>query len=193
VVIVPPSFPASTIPEFIAYAKANPGKINMASGGVGASSHIFGELFKTMAGIELLHVPYRGVYMNDLISGQVHVINPIPQALELIRTGKIRALAVTTLQRLKSLPDLPTVAEFVPGYEALGWYGLGMPKATPSEIVVKVNAAMNKALADPKLIERLAALGVEPMPMTPAEFTKFVASESDKWTKVIRSAGVSLE
>jgi tripartite-type tricarboxylate transporter receptor subunit TctC len=194
VVIVPPSFPASTIPEFIAYAKANPGKINMASGGVGASSHIFGELFKTMAGIELLHVPYRGVYMNDLISGQVHVvINPIPQALELIRTGKIRALAVTTLQRLKSLPDLPTVAEFVPGYEALGWYGLGMPKATPAEIVVKVNAAMNKALADPKLIERLAALGVEPMPMTPAEFTKFVASESDKWTKVIRSAGVSLE
>jgi tripartite-type tricarboxylate transporter receptor subunit TctC len=156
--------------------------------------HLSGELFKTMAGIELLHVPYRGVYMNDLIAGQVQVvINPIPQALELIRGGKIRALAVTTLKRLKSLPDMPTVAEFVPGYEALGWYALGMPKATPAEFIDKINAATNKALADPKLVERLAALGVEPMPMSPAEFARFVAAESDKWTKVIRSAGVTLE
>jgi tripartite-type tricarboxylate transporter receptor subunit TctC len=194
VVIVPPTFPAKTIPEFIAYAKANPGKINFASGGVGSSSHIFGELFKTMAGIEMQHVPYRGVYINDLISGQIHaVVNPIPQSLELIRTGKIRGLAVTTLKRLPSLPDTPMVSEFVPGYEALGWYALGMPKQTPAEIVNKVNAATNKALADPKLIERLASLGVEPMAMSPAQFSKFVAGESDKWTKVIRDAGVTLE
>ena len=194
VVIVPPSFPAKTIPEFIAYAKANPGKINMASGGKGSSSHIFGELFKAMAGVDLLHVPYRGVYMNDLISGQVQVVvNPIPQALELIRSGKLRALGVTTLKRLEALPDIPTVAESVPGYEAIGWYGLGMPKNTPAEIVNRINEATNKALADPKLKERLANLGVEPMPMTPAEFGKFVGSEADKWTKVIRAAGVTPE
>ena len=194
VVIVPPSFPAKTIPEFIAYAKANPGKINMASGGKGSSSHIFGELFKAMAGVDLQHVPYRGVYMNDLISGQVHVVvNPIPQALELIRSGKLRALGVTTLKRLEALPDVPTVAESVPGYEAIGWYGLGMPKATPAEFVNRINEAANKALADPKLKARLADLGVEPMPMTPAEFGKFVSSEADKWTKVIRAAGVTPE
>jgi tripartite-type tricarboxylate transporter receptor subunit TctC len=194
VVIVPPSFPAKTIPEFIAYAKANPGKINMASGGKGSSSHIFGELFKAMAGVDLVHVPYRGVYMTDLIAGQVHVVvNPIPQALELIRTGKLRALGVTTLKRLDALPDVPTVAEFVPGYEAIGWYGLGMPKHTPVDIVNKINEATNKALADPKLKARLADLGVEPMAMTPAEFGKFVGSEADKWTKVIRSAGVTPE
>jgi tripartite-type tricarboxylate transporter receptor subunit TctC len=194
VVIVPTTFPAKTFPEFIAYAKANPGKINFASGGVGSSTHIFTELFKTMAGIEMQHVPYRGVYINDLISGQIQVvINPIPQSLELVRTGKIRALAVTTLRRLESLPDVPRVSEFLPGYEALGWYALGMPKATPAEIVNKLNAATNKALADPKLIERLASLGVEPMPMSPAEFSRFVARESDKWTKVIRGAGVTLE
>ena len=194
VVIVPPSFLAKTIPEFIAYAKANPGKVNMASGGVGSASHIFGELLKTMAGIEMQHVPYRGVYINDLISGQIQVaINPIPQSLELIRTGKVRALAVTTLKRLPSLPDIPTVSEFVPGYEALGWYALGMPKRTPAEIVNKVNAATNKALADPKLKARWAPLGVEPMPMSAAGFTKFVNSEADKWTKVIRGAGVTLE
>jgi tripartite-type tricarboxylate transporter receptor subunit TctC len=191
VMIVPPSFPAKTVPEFIAYAKANPGKINMASGGKGSSSHIFGELFKAMAGVDLVHVPYRGVYMTDLMAGQVQVvINPIPQALELVRTGKLRALAVTTLKRLDALPGTPTVSEFVPGYEALGWYGLGMPKGTPAEIVDKINTAMNKALVDPKAKARLADLGVEPMPMTPAEFTKFVGGEADKWTKVIRAAGV---
>jgi len=194
VIIVPPSFPAKTLPEFIAYAKAHPGKINMASGGTGSSSHIFGELLKATAGIDLLHVPYRGVYMNDLMSGQVHVVvNPIPQALELIRSGKLRALAVTTTYRLNSLPDIPTVAEFLPGYEAIGWYGLAMPKNTPAEIVGKVNAAMNKALADPKAKARLADLGVEPMPMTPAQFDAFVHSESTKWTKVIHDAHVTLE
>ena len=188
------SFPAKTIPEFIAYAKANPGKINMASGGIGSSSHIFGELFKTMAGVDLVHVPYRGNYMPDLLAGQVQVvINPIPQALELVRTGKLRALGVTTLNRLAALPDMPTVAESVPGYEALGWYALGMPKNTPADIVDKLNAATNTALADPKLKARLADLGVEPMPMTPAEFGKFIASETDKWTKVIKAAGVMLE
>jgi tripartite-type tricarboxylate transporter receptor subunit TctC len=191
VMIVPPSFPAKTVAEFIAYAKANPGKINMASGGKGSSSHIFGELFKAMAGVDLLHVPYRGVYMTDLLAGQVHLaINPIPQALALIRDGKLRTLGVTTLQRLDALPDIPTVAETVPGYEALGWYALGAPKATPVEIVDKLNQATNKALADPKFKARLADLGVEPMPMTPVQFGTFVASEADKWTKVIRAAGV---
>ena len=192
VMIVPPSFPAKTVPEFIAYAKANPGKINMASGGKGSSSHIFGELFKAMADVDLVHVPYRGVYMTDLIAGQVHVvINPIPQALELIRSGKLRALGVTTLKRLQALPDIPTVSEFVPGYEAIGWYGLGMPKNTPTEIVNKLNLATNNALADPKLKARLADLGVDPMPMTTAEFGNFIAAEADKWTKVIRAAGVT--
>jgi tripartite-type tricarboxylate transporter receptor subunit TctC len=191
VMIVPPSFPARTVAEFITYAKANPGKINMASGGKGSASHIFGELFKAMAGVDLLHVPYRGVYLTDLIAGQVHLaVNPIPQTLALIRDGKLRALGVTTLQRLDALPDIPTVAETVPGYEALGWYALGAPKATPVEIVNRLNEATNKALADPKFKARLADLGVEPMPMTPAQFGKFVASEADKWTAVIRAAGV---
>jgi tripartite-type tricarboxylate transporter receptor subunit TctC len=194
VAVVSPTVPAKTVPEFIAYAKANPGKINMASGGTGSSSHIFGELFKTMAGVDLVHVPYRGNYMPDLLAGQVQfVVNPIPQALELIRSGQLRALAVTTTHRLAALPDLPTVAESVPGYEALGWYALGAPKNTPAEIVDKLNAATNAALAEPKLQARLADLGVEPMPMTPAEFRKFIASETDKWTKVIKSAGVVLE
>jgi tripartite-type tricarboxylate transporter receptor subunit TctC len=192
VVVVPPSFPAKTIPEFIAYAKANPGKINMASGGKGSATHIFGELFKAMAGVDLLHVPYRGPYIPDLLAGQVHmVVAPIPQALGLIRNGKLTALAVTTAKRLSSLPDVPTVAESVPGYEAIGWYGLGLPKGVPADIVDKLNQATNKALADPKLVTRLADLGVEPMPMIPAQFQKFVVSEADKWTKVIRSAGVT--
>jgi tripartite-type tricarboxylate transporter receptor subunit TctC len=194
VAVVSPTVPAKTVPEFIAYAKANPGKINMASGGTGSSSHIFGELFKSMAGVDLVHVPYRGNYMPDLLAGQVQfVVNPIPQALELVRTGKLTALAVTTTHRLAALPDLPTVAETVPGYEALGWYALGAPKNTPAEIVDKLNAATNAALADPKLKARLADLGVEPMPMTPAEFRKFIAGETDKWTKVIKAAGVVLE
>ena len=194
VIVVPPSFPAKTIPEFIAYAKANPGKINFASGGKGASSHIFAELLKMMAGIDLVHVPYRSNYIPDLLSGQVHVlVAPIPQAMELVRSGQLRALAVTTAQRLDVLPGVPTVAESVPGYEAIGWYGLGVPKNTPRDIVNRLNEATNKVLADPKLKARLTDLGVEPMPMKPAEFAKFIDSEADKWTKVIRSAGVTLE
>ena len=193
-VVVPPSFPAKNISEFVAYAKANPGKINFASGGKGSSSHIFGELLKTLAGIDMVHVPYRSNYMPDLLSGQVQVlVCPIPQALELVKTGKLRALGVTTTKRLPAMADLPTVAETVPGYEALGWYGLGVPMGTPADIVEKLNKATNDALADAKSQARLADLGVEARPMTPAEFGMFVSSESDKWTKVIRAAGVTLE
>jgi tripartite-type tricarboxylate transporter receptor subunit TctC len=195
-VVVPPSFPAKTIPEFIAYAKANPGKINFASGGKGASSHIFGELFKIMAGVDLVHVPYRSNYIPDLLSGQVHVLfAPIPQAMELVKSGQLRALAATTVKRLEALPDLPTVGESLPGYEAIGWYGFGVPKGTPTDIVNRLNEAINKSLADPKLKARLADLGVEPMPMpmSPAEFTKFIGTESEKWTKVIKAAGVTLD
>src|SRR6202051_1611604 len=167
VILVTNSLPVQTVPEFIAYAKANPGKINMASGGIGTSSHIFGVLFMTMAGIDMLHVPYRTNYMSDLIGGQVQAgINPIPQSMEFVKGGKVRALAVTTKTRLAALPDLPTAAEFVPGYEALGWSGIGAPKSTPAPIIDAVNGATNAALADDKLKARLAALGVEPMPKT---------------------------
>ena len=194
VIIVPPSLPVKTVPEFVAYAKANPGKINMASGGRGSSSHIFGELFKAMAGIDVVHVPYRANYMPDLLSGQVQMaINPIPQALALIRDGKLTVLAVTTKKRLATLPDIPTAAEAVPGYEALGWYALGGPRGMPADIVATLNAATNKILADPKFKARLADMGIEPMPMAPAQFVAFIGSETAKWTRVIKSAGVTLE
>jgi tripartite-type tricarboxylate transporter receptor subunit TctC len=153
-------------------------------------------LFKLMTGVSMVHVPYRGAgpALTDVLGGQVQIaITGMTGAIEHVRTGKLRALAVTTLKRLEALPDIPTVAEFVPGYEAIGWYGLGMPKNTPADVVGKVNAAMNKALATANAKARLADLGVEAMPMTPAEFTKFVGSESDKWTKVIKAAGVTLE
>jgi tripartite-type tricarboxylate transporter receptor subunit TctC len=194
VVLITNSLPVKTVPEFIAYAKANPGKINMASGGIGTSSHIFGALFMMMAGIEMVHVPYRTNYMSDLISGQVQVvINPVPQSMEFVKAGKVRALAVTTATRLGALPDLPTAREFVPGYEAIGWYGIGAPKDTPVEIVGKLNGAINAALAEPATKARLADLGVEPMRMTPAQFAKFIAGENEKWAKVIRDANIKLE
>jgi tripartite-type tricarboxylate transporter receptor subunit TctC len=194
VVLVTNSLPAKTIPEFIAHAKANPSKINMASGGIGTSSHIFGALFMMMAGIELVHVPYRTNYMTDLIGGQVQcVINPIPQSMEFVKAGKVRALAVTPLARLDALADLPTVNEFVPGYEAIGWYGIGAPKDTPGDIVDKLNAAANAALAEPAAKARLADLGVEPMRKTPAQFAKFIADENEKWGKVIRAANIRLD
>ena len=194
VMMVNPSFPARSVPEFIAYAKANPGRINMASGGNGTSTHIFGELFKMMAGVDLVHVPYRSSYMPDLLSGQVQVvINPIPQSMEYVRTGKLRALGVTTAKRLEALPDIPTVGEFVPGYEAVGWYGLSAPKNTPAEIVNQLNEATNAALADPGLKARLAALGVVPMSTTPAEFAQLIAGDMEKWTKVIKFAGIKPE
>ena len=188
------SLPAKTVPELIAYAKANPGKINFASGGIGTSSHIFGLLFMTLAGIKLVHVPYRTNYMPDLISGQVQMVNnPIPQAVEFVKAGKVRALAVTTKERVTALPDLPTVNQFVPGYEALGWYGIGAPKRTPSDIIEKLNTAVNAALDQPTPKARLAALGVEPMKKTPAEFAQFIAAENDKWGKVIRAANLKLD
>jgi tripartite-type tricarboxylate transporter receptor subunit TctC len=194
VILVTNALPAKTVPEFITYAKANPGKINMASGGIGTSSHIFGVLFMTMAGIDMVHVPYRTNYMSDLIGGQVQcVINPIPQSMEFVKGGKVRALAVTTKTRLDALPDLPTAAEFVPGYEALGWYGIGAPKNTPPDIVAKLNATLNAALAEPTAKARLADLGVEPMRMTPQEFATFITNEDKKWGKVIRDAGIKLD
>jgi tripartite-type tricarboxylate transporter receptor subunit TctC len=194
VILVTNSLPAKTVPEFIAYAKANPGKINMASGGIGTSSHIFGALFMTMAGIEMVHVPYRTNYMSDLIGGQVQiVINPIPQSMEFVKAGKVRALAVTTKTRLGALPDLPTAAEFVPGYEAIGWYGIGAPKDTPADIVGTLNGAINAVLAEAPAKTRLADLGVEPMRMTSAQFAKFIAGENEKWGNVIRAANIKLD
>jgi tripartite-type tricarboxylate transporter receptor subunit TctC len=194
VLLVPPSFPAKTVPELIAYAKTNPGKINMASPGNGSSNHIFGELFKIMTGVDLVHVPYRNNYMPDLLTGQVQVVfGPTASTLELVRSGQLRALGVTTAKRLGVLPDVPTLGEFVSGYEAFGWYGLGVPRNTPPEIVNKLNDAMNAALADPKSKARLVDLGVEPMPLTSAGFAKFISDETDKWAKVIKSAGIKPE
>jgi tripartite-type tricarboxylate transporter receptor subunit TctC len=194
VVLVTNSLPAKTVPEFIAYAKANPGKVNLASGGIGTSSHIFGVLFMTLAHIELVHVPYRTNFMPDLISGQVQiVITPIPQSMEFVKAGKVRALAVTTKMPLAALPDLPTVNQFVPGYEAIGWYGIGAPKDTPADIIDKLNTAMNAALVELTPKARLADLGVEPMRTTPAEFKKFIVDEDDKWGKVIRAADIKLD
>jgi tripartite-type tricarboxylate transporter receptor subunit TctC len=194
VVLVTNSLPVKTIPEFIAYAKANPGKINMASGGNGTSSHLFGALFMMMAGVDLVHVPYRTNYMTDLIGGQVQfVVNPIPQSMEFVKDGKVRALAVTTAKRLPALPNLPTVSEFVPGYEAVGWYGIGAPKGTPAPIVAALNAALTAALGEPEAKKRLADLGVEAMPMTPAQFAKFMIAENEKWEKVVRAADIRLD
>jgi tripartite-type tricarboxylate transporter receptor subunit TctC len=194
VILVTNALPVKTVPEFIAYAKANPGKIAMASGGIGTSSHIFGVLFMAMAGIDMLHVPYRTNYMSDLIGGQVQaVINPIPQSMEFVKAGKVRALAVTTKTRLDALPELPTAAEFVPGYEALGWYGIGAPKKTPAGIVEKLNGALNAVLAEPAAKARLADLGVEPMRMTPAQFAQFMTDEDKKWGAVIRAANIKLD
>jgi tripartite-type tricarboxylate transporter receptor subunit TctC len=194
VLVVTPSFPAKTVAEFIAYAKANPAKVNMASGGNGTSAHIFGELFKMMAGVDFIHVPYRSSWMPDLLAGEVQMtIAPIPQAMEQIANGKLRALAVTTARRLEALPGVPALNEVVPGYEALGWYGLVAPRDTPAEIVDTLNAATNAALADPKLKARLASLGVEPLIMTPAQFGKFIADDFTKWSKVIKSAGVKAD
>ncbi len=194
VVLVTPSLAAKTVPEFIAYAKANPGKINMASGGIGTASHIFGVLFMTMAGIELVHVPYRTNYMPDLISGQVQVvINPMPQSMEFVKAGKVRALAVTTKEPLAALPDLPTVNQFVPGYEAVGWYGVGAPKDMSRDIIDKLNGAINAALEDSTPKARLVDLGVEPMRKTPAEVAQFLAAENEKWGSVIRAAKIKLD
>src|SRR5262244_3259924 len=171
--VINPSLPAKTVPEFITYAKANPGKVNMASAGIGAPSHVTGELFKMMAGVNMVHVPYRGggPVMTDLLGGQVQVMfAPTPTSIEHIRSGKLRALAVTTATRSDVLPDIPTLAEFVPGYEANTWYGVGAPKDTPAEVIDKLNKEINAVAADPLIKARLASLGVDPMSMTSAAF-----------------------
>jgi tripartite-type tricarboxylate transporter receptor subunit TctC len=188
------SLSPKTLPEFIAYAKANPGKINMASNGIGSGPHVAGELFKMMAGVDLVHVPYTGNVYPNLIGGQVQVMfSPIPASIGFVRAGQLRPLAVGTAKRLTILPDLATVAEVVPGYEASGWHGIGAPANTPAEIVDKLNAAINALLADSKFKERLADLGGLQMAMSPAEFGKFTAAEIDKWAKVIKFADIKSE
>jgi tripartite-type tricarboxylate transporter receptor subunit TctC len=194
VMVVNPSVPAKTIPEFIAYAKANPGKINYASPGVGSTPHLMGELFKMMTGVDWVHVPYRVSFVPDLLAGQVQVaFTPISLTIGPIREGKLRALAVTNAARLNLLPDTPAIGESVTGYDASGWQGIGVPKNTPSEIVERLSKEINAVFADPLAKARLVSLGFEPMPMTPAEFGKFIADETEKWGKVIRTANIKPE
>ena len=193
---VNPSVPAKTVPEFIAYAKANPGKVNMASPGVGTSVHLSGELFKMMSSVNMVHVPYRGASpaLTDLLGGQVQVMfGTMPSVIEHIKDGKLRALAVTTATRSEALPDLPTMGEFVPGYEARSWYGVGALKGTPAEVIDKLNKEINAGLADPKIKERLAALGGTVLALSPADFGKLIAEETEKWGKVIRAANIKPE
>ena len=190
------SNPAKTVPEFVSWAKANPGKVSMASGGTGSTSHIGGELFKMMTHIDMLHVPYRGgaPALTDLMGGQVQVyFSPLPESISTIKAGKIRALAVTTAKRSEALPDVPTIAESVPGFEASTWQGIGAPKNTPPEIVATVNKQINAALADADIKARLAELGSVPNPMSPAEFETFIVEETEKWAKVIREANIPLQ
>jgi tripartite-type tricarboxylate transporter receptor subunit TctC len=193
---VHPAIPANNVAEFIAYAKANPGKINFASGGVGTSPHLSGELLKTMTGINLVHVPYRGTApaLSDLLAGQVQVLfDNIPGSIGHIRSGKVRALGVTGSKRVAAIPEVPTIGETVPGYDVSIWYGIAAPRGTPPEIVAKLNRAVNAVLADPKLQARLAELGGEPMPTTPAQFGKLVAEETERWGKLIRAANIKAE
>jgi tripartite-type tricarboxylate transporter receptor subunit TctC len=196
VMVIVPSFPAKTVPEFIAYAKANPGKINMASPGVGTSPHMAGELFKFMTGVDLVHVPYRGaaLVLNDLLAGQVQLsFSPIASSLGYIRADRLRALAVTGTMRSPALPDVPDVAEFLPGYEASAVDGIGAPASTPADIIDKLNTEVNAALADPAIQARLADLGSVPLSMSPAEYRAFIAAETEKWAKVIKFAGIKAD
>ena len=190
------SFPAKSVAEFIAYCKKNPGKINMASSGSGTSVHLSGELFKSMTGCDMVHVPYKGAgpAITDLIAGQVNVMfDNLPSSAPHIKGGRLRALGMTSSQREPSMPDVPTVGETVPGYEATAWFGVGMPKGTPREIIEKVNAEVNRALADPKMRERLAELGGSPIPGTPEDFGKVIRDETAKWEKVVNSSGAKVE
>jgi len=192
VMVVHPSFPAKTVPEFIAYAKANPGKINMASAGAGSVSHMSGELFKMMAGVNLVHVPYRGQpsALTDLLGGQVQVdFATMPPAIEHIRADRLRALAVTSATRSDVLPDTPTVADFVSGFEVTAWTGIGAPKGTPAEIIEKLSKQINAALADLKMKTRLADLGGTALPGSPADFGKLIAEDTEKWAKVVKFSG----
>ena len=192
--VVNPSVPAKTVSEFIAYAKTNSGKINMGSSGSGSVSHIFGELFKMLTGVSLVHVPYRGGYVPDLLSGQVQVVfGTISSCIQYVRSGMLRALAVTSATRSNALPDIPALAEFVPGYEASQWYGIGAPKETPADVVETLNKAVNAVAADPSIKARLAGVGVDPTPMTSAAFGAFIVEETEKWGKVIRAANIQVE
>jgi tripartite-type tricarboxylate transporter receptor subunit TctC len=193
VLVVNPAFPAKTALEFINYAKANPGKINMASPGIGTGPHMAGELFKYMTGIEMTHVAYRGSApaITDLLGGQVQVyFAPLSTSIEYLKTSKLRALGVTTAARVAALPDVPPLGDFVPGYETSTWYGIGAPKKTPAEIVDRLNKEINAGLADPGMTARLAALGSSAFPVSPAEFGKFIADETEKWAKVIKFARI---
>jgi tripartite-type tricarboxylate transporter receptor subunit TctC len=193
VMVVNPSVPAKTVPEFITYTKANPGKINMASSGKGSSTHIAGELFKMMTGVDMVHVPYRGnaPALTDLLGGQVQVyFVTTPASIEYIRADTLRALAVTTATRSDALPDIPTVGDFVPGYEASAWYGVGVPKRTPVEIIDRLNTEINAALADPKIKAHLADLGGTPLVGSPADFARLIAAETEKWGKVVKFANI---
>ena len=196
IMVVNPSLPAKTVPDFIAYAKANPGKINMASAGSGSTPPLCGELFKMMAGVNMQHVPYRGggPAMTDLLGGQVQVMfGPMPSSIEYIRAGKLRPLALTTASRSEALPDIPTIGEFVPGYEASTWNGVGAPKNTPADIIEKLNKEINAGLADPKLKARLADLGGTVIAGSPPDFGKLIADEAEKWAKVVKFAGIKPE
>ena len=196
VMLLNPSIPADSVPEFIAYAKAHPGMINFASGGIGFATHLAGELFKGMTGVKMVHVPYRGQgpAMTDLLSGQVQVMfDPVVSSIAHIRAGKLRPLAVTTSMRSEALPDIPTVGEFLPSYEVSVWFGVGAPKNTPTEIVDRLNKDINAGLADPKIKEQLADLGGTVLPGSPADFGKLIADETEKWAKVIRAANIKAE
>jgi tripartite-type tricarboxylate transporter receptor subunit TctC len=196
IMVVNPSVPAKTLPEFIAYAKANPGKINMASPGIGSTPHVNGELFKVMTGTNMVHVPYRGAaaVMTDLLSGQVQLyFGTTASSLEYVRTGKLRALAVTIERRLDALPDIPTVGDFVPGYEASNWYGIGAPRNTPVEVIEKLNKETNAGLADPKIKARIADLGGSVLTGSPADFGRLIADETEKWGKVVKFVGIKAD
>jgi tripartite-type tricarboxylate transporter receptor subunit TctC len=191
VMVVNPAVPAKTIPEFVTYAKANPGTINMASPGIGSTPHLCYELFKMMTGVDMVHVPYRVSFLTDLIGGRVQgAFSTVPQVIEYVRDGKLRPLAVTSATRVDALPDVPTVGESVPGYEADSWFGIVAPKGTPTEIIEKLNGEINAVVADPKMRVQLVGLGVPPKSMTPAQFGKLIADYTDKWAKVIKFAGV---
>jgi tripartite-type tricarboxylate transporter receptor subunit TctC len=194
VLAVTPSFPAKTVPEFIAYAKANPGKINLATAGAGTAPHLAGELFKMMTGVNVVHVPYRSNYFADVLSGQVQgTFAAIAPAIGHIRAGKLRPLAVTSTKRLDVLPDVPAMNEFVPGYEGSGWLGVGAPRGTPDDVIDTLNKEINAAIADPAMTARLVDLGTEPDLMTPAQFGKLIADATTKWAKVIKFANIKAE
>ena len=194
VMTVNPSIPAATVPQFIAYAKANPGKINMASGVIGSTPHVAGELFSMVVGVDLVHVPYRANLVPDLLAGQVQLVfAPIPTVIGYVKAGKLRALAVTSTTRVLALPDIPTMTEFVSGYEASTWFGIGAPNGISAEIIVKLNKEVNACLADPTMIERLTDLGSDPIAMTPAEFGNYIAEQTAKWERVIRTSNIKPE